>query len=447
MTERLFETDSHLKLFYAKVLLCEKTEKTYKDKKGYKIVLDKTAFFPEGGGQKGDSGYIASGEKNEDDFFVFGEKVVETDEAEKTEKEENSESNILKQKRFSEIKKVSPDVFAVFDTVEKDGIIYHYCSSPLNVGDVVTGLIDYDLRFRRMQNHTGEHIISGIINKYFGYDNVGFHMGSDDVTLDINGALTKEEIEFVEKTANIAVVENVNVYAEVFSGDALEKLEYRSKLDLKENVRIVTVDGFDKCACCAPHVSKTGEIGIIKITGFMNYKQGMRLHMLCGFDALADYENKLSQTKNVSALLSVKPNELALGVSRLLEENKKEKQESNTLKNKIATLLLEKAEIEKTPCLFTDINDNVFMRYLATGGADIFGIFGVFCIVSENNYRYVCVGKNIENKNAKRCDMRTFAKELNSALNGRGGGDAELIQGSVKATESEIKAFFSGYSI
>jgi alanyl-tRNA synthetase len=264
---------------------------------------------------------------------------------------------------------VSENAARVSDTQEKNGVIYHFCSKPFGVGDVVSGLIDYDVRFRRMQNHTGEHIVSGIIHRHFGFDNVGFHMGSEDVTLDLNGALTKEQLDFVEMEANKAVVENVSVCAEVFFGDILDTMDYRSKLDIRENVRIVTVDGYDKCACCAPHVCKTGEIGIIKILGFSPYKQGVRVHMLCGFDALADYERKLAQSKASSALLSAKPDELSQSIERLLEEKQKDKQENNALKNVIASLILESAKENGKNCLFTDINDPVFMRYLASGGS------------------------------------------------------------------------------
>ncbi len=405
LTERLFETQGHKSLFYAKVLECEK------EKNIYKIVLDKTAFFPEGGGQKGDVGYIALGNVGKENFFSLAT-------------EENGEEKTV----------LASGVVAVSDTQEKNGSIYHFCDSPLEIGADITGLVDFDIRFPRMQNHTGEHIVSGIINRYFGFDNVGFHMGSEDVTLDINGCLSKEQLDFVEMEANKAVCANVPVIAEVFSGEILSSMQYRSKLDLTENVRIVTVEGYDKCACCAPHVSRTGEIGIIKLTGFMNYKQGIRIHMLCGFDAIKDYESKLSQVKASSALLSAKPNELSQGIERLLEENKKEKQESNALKNVIASLILEKAKESGKKCIFTEINDPVFLRYLASGGTELFGVCGVFCQVSDGNYRYVAVGKNR--------DMRAFAKEMNSVLNGRGGGDSELVQGSVKAYMGDIESFF-----
>lgn len=414
MTERLFEIQSNMKLFFAKVLECEK------EKNLYKIVLDRTSFFPEGGGQKGDCGYIILGEKNENDFYT--EISVKSEDG--AEECEETKKTVL-----------DPSAVVVSDTQEKNGVIYHYCSSSFEIGETVTGLVDWNVRFRRMQNHTGEHIVSGIIHKYFGFDNVGFHMGSEDVTLDINGVLTKEELDKVEKEANVAVVQNVPVFVQTFSGDILDTMEYRSKLDIRENVRIVTVEGYDRCACCAPHVCTTGEIGIIKITGFSAYKQGVRIHMLCGFDALDDYEKKLSQNKTASVLLSSKIDEVSLGIERLLEENRKNKLESASLKNTIASLLLEKAVGEGKSCIFTDINDPVFMRYLATGGSEKFGICGVFCQVAEDNYRYVAVGKD--------CDMRAFAKEMNSALNGRGGGDSELVQGSVKASDAAIEDFFS----
>ncbi len=435
MTERLFETDSHLKLFTAKVVSCEK------NKDLYMVSLDRTAFFPEGGGQKGDNGYILKGEKNEEDFFTFssqnGIEATQDNGKEQNgccEQAENM-ADLCKNQPWKYAKTPACCVIYVCDTQEKNGEIYHYCTEALEIGETVTCLLDYETRFRRMQNHTGEHIVSGVIHKYFGFDNVGFHMGSEDVTLDINGVITKEELLFIENMANRAVAENVPVYAEVFSGDELLNLDYRSKLDITENVRIVTVDGFDKCACCAPHVSKTGEIGIIKTVGMMNYKQGVRIHMLCGFDALADYEAKQEQLYRACALISAKPNGLVLGVERLLEENKKEKQESNALKNKIAQLMLDSAEKTGNRCLFTDINDPVFLRYLATSGSELFGLCGAFCKVGDSNYRYVAVGSNR--------DMRQFAKEMNSALNGRGGGDSELVQGSVNATDVQIEEFFN----
>lgn len=409
MTERLFESRSEEKIFLARVVEC------IKEKDLYKTVLDKTLFFPEGGGQRGDSGFIILGEKSESDFY--SEKVLNVDDGEP-----------------ETITVINEDAVRVSDTQEKNGVIYHFCSKPFSVGDAVTGLIDYDVRFRRMQNHTGEHIVSGLIHKHFGLDNVGFHMGSEDVTLDVNGVLSKEDLDFIEHEANLAVVSNTPVEAQVFSGDVLDTMDYRSKLDIRENVRIVTISGYDKCACCAPHVSTTGKIGIIKLTGFSPYKSGTRIHMLCGFDALEDYENKLSQNKLSCALLSSKPNQVSMGIERLLEENKKEKQESNSLKNVIASLLLEKAKNENKNYLFSDINDPIFMRYLATGGSEIFGVFGVFGETSENNYRYVAAGVDR--------DMRAFAKELNSALCGRGGGDSELVQGSVKASAVEIEEFF-----
>ncbi len=400
MINRLYENDSHLKLFTAKVESCEK------EKNMYKIVLDQTAFFPEGGGQKGDEGYILTGDRTESDFYCVTEEGT----------------------------KVQQDVVLVLDTQEQNGIIYHYCSKELPLGEDVTGLLNYDIRFRRMQNHTGEHIVSGLIHKHFGFDNVGFHMGSDDVTLDINGVLTEEQLLFVEHIANTAVVSDVPVYAQVFSGEELLSLNYRSKLDLTENVRIVTVEGYDKCACCAPHVCKTGEIGIIKITGFINYKGGVRIHMLCGFDALDRYNKMVTLVSSSSALLSVKQDELYIAVERLMEENKKLKQDGNGLKNKISSLMLEKAKEDGRRCLFTDINDPIFMRYLATGGCEIFGLCGVFCALGGDNYRYVVVGKDL--------DMRQFAREMNSALCGRGGGDSELVQGSINAEKSKIEEFF-----
>ena len=235
MTTRLFDADSHLRSFTACVLAC-----TENDGK-YEVELDATAFFPEGGGQCGDRGTLGG-------------------------------VNVL-------------------DTVERGGTILHICAGPLPAGSEVRGEVDAELRFSNMQTHSGEHIVSGIVHRLFGYDNVGFHLDGA-ATLDFSGELTAEDIARVELLANEAVWKNLPVTARYPSPDELAGLEYRSKLDLTENVRIVTIEGVDVCACCAPHVSRTGEIGLIKITDFMRHRGGVRLTMLAGRRAFLDYRAK-----------------------------------------------------------------------------------------------------------------------------------------------------------
>lgn len=264
MTEKLYYTDAYLKDFSAKVLSCDSTDD------GFSVVLDKTAFFPMGGGQGSDVGFI---------------------------------NGVL-----------------VYDVREKDGKVFHLTKEKLGVGESVTCSVDFEARFKKMQMHTAEHIVSGVIHSLFGFDNVGFHLGSDGVTLDINGALSREDLDKVEDIANGAVYKNVPVTCRIISEEEIATLEYRSKLELTENVRVVTVEGYDNCACCAPHVSRTGEIGVIKLLDFIKYKGGVRIHMLAGWAALEDYRRKFAVLQAISNSLSAPPHDCDTEVERVLKE-------------------------------------------------------------------------------------------------------------------------------
>lgn len=194
---------------------------------------------------------------------------------------------------------------------------FHRTDAPLSVGDCVEGRIDWDLRFMKMQQHTGEHIVSGLVHKRFGYQNVGFHLGSEDCTMDFNGEITKEEIREIEWEANRAVVRNLEVEVTYPDQKVLQTLVYRSKIEIEGQVRIVTIPEYDVCACCAPHVKQTGEIGQIRLTGVQRYKGGVRVTMLCGFRALEDYRRKAESTGCISSALCVKEEDVAQGVEKL----------------------------------------------------------------------------------------------------------------------------------
>lgn len=379
-TIKLYDADSHLYDFDASVISCEKTDK------GFAIVLDKTAFFPEGGGQPADEGTLNS--------------------------------------------------IAVTDVQIKDGVITHTTAEEIPAGSAVKGAVDSEIRFRRMQNHSGEHIVSGLIHKLFGYNNVGFHMGSEDVTLDLDGVLTREDLDKIEMLANRAVYENVNVRAEYPSPEILKDLDYRSKLDLTENVRIVTIEGYDVCACCAPHVNKTGEIGIIKLLDFLKYKGGVRIHMLCGFDALEDYNRRYKNVAAISAKLSAKQAEVYEAVERLSAELSAEKQAAGELKRQLVAMKI--AALEPTDgnmVLVEKDMDMLNLRNLVNEAVQLCGgICAAFSGSDENGYNYIIASKNVP--------LRAEAKAINAALNGRGGGKDEMIQGSAKASEAEIRAYF-----
>ncbi|MBO4284392.1 MAG: alanyl-tRNA editing protein, partial [Clostridia bacterium] len=249
MTEKLYETDGSLFTFSATVLSCERAGD------GYAVKLDRTAFFPGGGGQECDVGSLGG--------------------------------------------------IPVSGASTSDGEVIHRTAAPLPVGSVVEGVVDAFVRFPRMQCHTAEHIVSGLIHARYGYDNVGFHLGCDEVTMDFNGELTREQLDEIEDLANRVVYSDVPVTVSFPSPEELPRLSYRSKLDLTENVRLVTVEGVDVCACCAPHVEKTGEIGLVRLLGFIRYKGGVRIRLVAGERALADYRARCRASQEISEMLSV----------------------------------------------------------------------------------------------------------------------------------------------
>ncbi len=297
-TIKLYENDSYIKDFTATVLSCEEKDGAYF------IVLDKTAFFPEGGGQDADKGKIGD----------------------------------------------SP----VLDVQIRNEIIYHKVAKSFDENEIVACSIDWETRFSRMQNHTGEHIVSGVIHSLFGYNNVGFHMNDSLVTFDVDGPLTDDDIKTVELKANQAIYDNKNIKAIYPTADELDNYDYRSKLDITEGVRLIEIEDYDLCACCAPHIAKTGEIGIIKIIGFIPYKKGTRIEMLCGLLAFNDYSNLHTTNKSVMNMLSAKRFEIAESVERIQNELTSAKAENKKLLSELATLKMEKHINGNTVCVFID---------------------------------------------------------------------------------------------
>ena len=326
----------------------------------------------------------------------------------------------------------------VLDVHEKSGVIYHYTEKALEPGTEYACRIEWEQRFERMQGHSGEHIVSGIVHSEYGFDNVGFHMGSDCITIDFNGELSREELERVELEANMAVWKNVAVRADFPSPEELKTLEYRSKLDIIENVRIVTIEGYDKCACCAPHVSRSGEIGVIKLTDSMKHRGGTRVSMLCGSRALEDYREKQRSADKISALLSAKKDAVFEAVKRVNDELISVRYQNTEFKRSVLSAQLAGFErVEGNLCFFeSGAFDGDSLRYLVNGAVELCGgMAAAFAGDDENGYNYVIGSATI--------DLRAKAKEINGALGGRGGGKPEMIQGSVKAARAEIEKYFA----
>ena len=377
-TVKLYYENAYTSEFDAVVLACEAR------KAGFAAALDRTAFNPEGGGQAGDTGTLG------------GARVT--------------------------------------DTHERNGVIWHYIDAPLPVGAAVHGAIDLAERFRKMQNHTGEHIVSGLIHAAYGLNNVGFHLGDDGCTIDLDGELTRAQLDKIEDRANAVVWENRPVTVRFPSPDELRALDYRSKLDLTENVRIVTVEGVDVCACCAPHVSRTGEIGLIKLLDFMRHRGGVRIWLKSGADALRDYRARYTASVAVSGLLNLPQADIAAGTERLLTQRDELKSELIGLRRR--ALEERAAALEPTDgdmLLFAD-GDDAGLRLLVNAGMEKCG--GVCAAFSGTDGEYRFVMGSLHR------DMRAFAKEIREPLNARGGGQETMISGRCAATKAQLEAFF-----
>ena len=380
MTIKLYETDGHIKEFDAVVTECELIEDNYL------IQLDQTAFFPEGGGQMCDTGTI----------------------------------NGI---RITNVQTIN-------------GRIYHYGDKPLNTGDKIHGVVDWEKRFRNMQNHSGEHIFSGIINKLYGLDNIGFHLGEEDVTMDYSGILTKEQIKVAETMANNAVFENIPIICEIPSEEILSSISYRSKLELTENVRIVTIPGYDVCACCAPHVKNTGEIGLIKIIDSYRQNQHTRLRMLCGKDALEYYRMLLSNIDGISQLLSSKHYNSYEATEILLRNYNDCKQQLISSNKKLA---LAKADSvlnsDNNICLFENNLDNDTLRIIVNKLLEKTNkISSAFSGDDVVGYNFISASNSV--------DLKETAINLRQKLAAKCGGSSTMIQGHINSTRTEIEAFF-----
>lgn len=382
MTEKLFYQDSHLAEFDAVVTACREQDGRYA------VELDRTAFFPEGGGQYADTGFL--------------------------------------------------DGVRVTDVRECGGTVVHLTDAPLEEGSRVHGRIDWEERFMKMQQHSGEHIVSGLVHARYGYNNVGFHLGSEDCTMDFSGELTREQLAEIEREANRAVWKNLEIQTLYPSEEELAGMEYRSKIEIEGQVRIIVVPGYDVCACCAPHVKRTGEIGLIKLTHVQRYKGGVRVTMLCGSRALADYAVKQEQAQEVSAMLCAKVNETAEAVRQLQEENR-------SLKYKLGEKekMLVECRAEMIPkdgqavCIFTEELEGDSMRGLMNRILeDGHSLCAVFHGSEKDGYRYVM--------GSRTADMRQMVKEFNVLFGGRGGGRPEMVQGTACGNPDEIREWILG---
>ena len=378
-TRKLYYEDPMMKEFAAKVVTCDQTPK------GYAVILDATAFYPEGGGQACDLGTLGG-------------------------------VNVL-------------------DVREQGEAIVHLCDAPLEVGATVTGVMDWQRRFDLMQQHTGEHIISGILHKHFGCHNVGFHVGITTVTIDFDVPIPADALPQIEKEANAAIYENLPVTGWYPPEEELANISYRTKKALNWPVRIVDVPGFDLCACCGVHVPYTGQVGIIKLLSCVKFHEGVRIEMLSGKRAFSYLSRIYEQNKMVSAAFSAKPLETGAAAQKMNELLAAEKYRATGLQKQVFDSIAAGFQSAGDVLYFGQDLEPASVRELADRIARVSGgTAAVFSGSDETGYNVCLVNHS--------APVAELGKAMNTALNGRGGGKPGFFQGSVKATEADIRGFF-----
>ena len=379
MTVKLYDQDAYIREFTAKVLSCEETDG------GYKVVLDKTAFFPEGGGQPADIGTLG-------------------------------DCNVL-------------------DVQEENGEIYHKTDLAVPVGVEIEGKINWDLRFSRMQSHAGEHIIAGTVHNLFGYDNVGFHLNDSFMTVDVSGPLTKEEIDKVERLANEAIYKNYTITVTFPTPGEAAEMEYRSKLDITEGLRIVTIENVDCCACCAPHPAKTGEIGAIKILDFYPNKGGTRMEVVAGINAYLDYAKLHDATKSLMRLLSAARDEVLEAVEKQNELVQKLRGENQRLSKELALAAMAPTKVGNSAYVISEGLSYDELRHCANSLAEQ-GIEHAVLLSKAEDDNYIYVASSNADK------AKEMAAALNGAFSGKGGGKPNYAQGKITIPNiEEAKTF------
>ena len=377
-TKKLYYEDCRMWEFSATVVSCEAV------KGGFAVVLDATAFYPEGGGQPCDNGTLGG--------------------------------------------------VRVLDVQEEGETIVHLCDAPLAVGSTVAGAIDRDRRLDLMQQHTGEHIVSGIIHRLYGAHNVGFHMGADVITIDFDVPVPPEALPEIQRQANRAVFDDLPVACTYPPGEELPNIPYRSKKALPWPVRIVEIPGYDICACCGVHVARTGEIGIIKLLSCVKFHEGVRMEMVCGIRALELLDKVYEQNRLVSQAFSAKILETGAAARRMNEALAAEKFRATGLERQLFDKIAREYADRGDAVYFAEGFDTSAIRELADKiGSLCGGTAAVFSGSDEAGYSVCLVNKT--------ADIKAFGQSMNQTLNGRGGGKTGFFQGSVKATKAQILAF------
>ena len=379
MTRKLYYEDEYLSEFDAQVLTCEPQNGKWQ------VTLNQTAFFPEGGGQWPDLGHLGN-------------------------------VNVL-------------------DVQEQGDEVLHFTDGPLVPGDAVHGSIDWERRFSVMQQHSGEHIFSGLVHAHYGYDNVGFHIGTDAETMDFNGMLTMEQALEIEQEVNQFIYKNIPIEHLILVGEEKETIEYRSKKPIEGELRIIRIPGADTCACCGTHVKMTGAIGQVKVLGVQKYKSGVRVSILCGKRAL-EYEDRVfEEMERIRILLSSKGENAAGIVEHLLEDRRQLRYEREQMAMQLFEMQMEK---EKTQAIRVIVCPALSPESTAKAAGKLAAGATVALVISGTEEPHP-FAMGMEAGNA-----RELTKQMCAAFNGKGGGKPEMTQGKIAcADEAALRSWLT----
>lgn len=370
MTIKLYDLDAYQTTFEATVLSCTKREKDYD------VILDQTLFFPEEGGQTCDQGML-------NDVRVHDVQIIDQE-------------------------------------------IHHYVNDPLK-GKII-GKIDFKHRYTNMQNHSGEHVLSGLVKEMFGFDNSGFHLSLNEITTDYSGFLNTKQLEKLEKRANEVILENHPIHC--FYPEDTSLYDYRSKKEINEALRLVEIEGVDCCACCAPHVRSTSEIGLIKILKAIKHKQGVRIWFICGYRAYQDYHQKHLQAMHISQKLSLPSDDLTHGIDRLINENNDLKQEISKLKKQSIDLQIQSLSVQDFHLVFVEELDRSLQLYYCNQLLDLAHHFSAVFVGEENNYRFYITSHE---------DARLLLEKLKEHFEVKGGGKKDMVQGQIQGSKEDVE--------
>lgn len=370
MTLKLYEQEPYQTTFHAHVVSCVKKDELYD------IILDQTLFFPEEGGQTCDQGTL-------NDVKVHDVQIIDQE-------------------------------------------IHHYVNDPLK-GKII-GKIDFKHRYTNMQNHSGEHILSGLVKEMFGFDNSGFHLSLNEITTDYSGFLNTKQLEKLEKRANEVILENHPIHC--FYPEDTSLYNYRSKKEINEALRLVEIEGIDCCACCAPHVRSTSEIGLIKILKAIKHKQGVRIWFICGYRAYQDYHQKHLQAMHISQKLSLPSDDLTHGIDRLINENNDLKQEISKLKKQSIDLQIQSLSVQDFHLVFVEELDRSLQLYYCNQLLDLAHRFSAVFVGKENNYRFYITSHE---------DARLLLENLKEHFEVKGGGKKDMVQGQIQGSKEDVE--------